>query len=319
MDIHDTKPDSFFLKKPSPLMLLSDPMLDEKEIRVYVKRDDLLRSEEPSGNKWRKLKYNLLEAQAQKHDTLLTFGGAFSNNIHAVAAAGKAFGFKSIGVIRGEPSSILNPTLRFARDCGMQLHFVSRNIFRDQNTPHQIDSLHNQFGDFYLLPEGGTNGLALKGSAELVGEVREQLGYAPDYFCVSCGTGGTMAGIVSAQEDGQETIGIAALKGDFLGDEVRRLLLNDTLGLPNTNFTIQNNYHFGGYAKWTSQLIEFINEFKEKHGIVLDPIYTGKLLYGVWDLAEKNYFKRGATIVVVHTGGLQGILGFNERFENILK
>lgn len=273
---------------------------------LVLKREDLLHPF-VSGNKFRKLKYNILAAKEQKHNTLLTLGGAFSNHIAAVAAAGKEWGFKTIGIIRGEEleSKISeNPTLSFAEDCGMQLHFISREHYRHKDETEFLNNLENQYEDFYLLPEGGTNALAVKGCEEILGEINDSF----DYICVPVGTGGTMAGLVKASNEKQQLIGFSALKGTFQASEIEKYTSK-------TNFEITDKYCFGGYGKIDIDLIRFMNEFKEKTNIPLDPIYTGKMMYGIMDLLKKGYFKENSRIFAVHTGGLQGISGMNQKLK----
>ena len=325
---------------PSPLQVIEDERLRKANVHLFLKRDDLLHNSYKeilfgeneilkliSGNKFRKLKYNLLFMKETGWERLLTFGGAFSNHIHAVAAAGQFYGIETIGVIRGEKTAALNPTLRFTERCGMVLHFINRSDYRDKNLI--INELKNQFGDFYYLPEGGTNALAMRGTAEIVGEIKQQMnGILPSFISVACGTGGTVAGIISATEPPTQVLGFSVLKGDFLQKDVRNLL--ETLkNAPNTegsffsennpNWSINTDFHFGGYARWTTELIDFINDFKQKHGVQLDPIYTGKMLFGIFKLVEMGFFRRNSSIMAIHTGGLQGIEGFNQRFGELIK
>ena len=322
---------------PSPLQRIEDERLDAHKVHLFIKRDDLLhpfpkesgfRTSTVSGNKFRKLKYNLLEMQRLGKRGLVTFGGAFSNHIHAVAAAGQLVGVSTVGIIRGERPIHLNTTLSFAESCGMTLHFVSRTAYRDKDLI--IKNLEAQYADYYGLPEGGSNTLAMRGTEEIVPEIIAQLGAQPDYICLACGTGGTTAGIISAAATLPQPInvmGFAALKGDFLENDVLQLLNNAKHGKgaevtvfdQKQNWSIQTDYPFGGYAKWTMPLIDFINDFYKKHNIALDPIYTGKMLFGVFDLIEKGFFPKNATIVAVHTGGLQGIEGFNDRFGHLIE
>ncbi len=304
--------------QPSPLQEIKSDLLQRKKVKLFLKRDDLIHPS-VSGNKWRKLKYNLAAAKELNHSTLLTFGGAFSNHIHAVAAAGKAFNFQTIGIIRGERIEPLNATLQYAEDQGMQLHFVTRSAYRQKDTDQYFLALQEQFGQFYTLPEGGTNTLALEGCAEIVTEIKDQLSSAPTYITTCCGTGGTIAGIIKgvAPKDQTEILGVSALKGNFLTKEVEKLLATAKVSTA-TKWSISNDYHFGGYAKFKPALIEFINDFKKTHQIALDPIYTGKLLYGIFDLLKKDYFKKDSTIVAIHTGGLQGIKGFNQRYGKLI-
>ncbi len=302
---------------PSPLQEIKDARLKDSQLRLFLKREDLIHPT-ISGNKWRKLKYNLEQASAKKHATLLTFGGAFSNHIYAVAAAGKVFGFQTIGIIRGERRSPLNPTLQFALDQGMQLEFVTRSAYRQKNHPTYLKSLQEKWGNFYPIPEGGTNAFALPGCAEIAIEINQQLSLTPDYICTSCGTGGTMAGIIQGAKTPSKILGFAALKGNFLTKEVASLLGINEID-PTVNWAINNDYHFGGYAKFNVTLIDFINQFKQQHQIPLDPLYTGKMMYGIFELIEQEYFPSGSTIVGIHTGGLQGIAGFNQRFGNLIE
>ncbi|WP_349353015.1 pyridoxal-phosphate dependent enzyme [Flagellimonas sp. MMG031] len=278
------------------------PLLREKGVEMFVKREDTIH---PliSGNKYRKLKYNLLEAKAQSQHTLLTFGGAYSNHIAATAYAGHKHGFKTIGVIRGEELETQwqdNPTLRLAHEHGMQFHFVSRSDYRRKNEPAFLETLKKQFGNVYLLPEGGTNELAVKGCMEILTEADANF----DYVCSAVGTGGTLAGLINASQSHQTVLGFPALKGDFLIEEIRTFAQNN-------RWRLVTDYHFGGYAKVDHQLIVFINRFKQETGIPLDPIYTGKMLFGIFDLIKKDFFPSGSQILAIHTGGLQGIPGMN--------
>lgn len=257
-----------------------------------------------SGNKYRKLKYNILEAKKLGSQTLLTFGGAYSNHIAAVAAAGKRFGFKTIGVIRGEElakKTQVNPTLEYAQNQGMQFHFVSREAYRVKDTALFIEELKQQFGDFYSMPEGGTNKLAIKGCEEILTEQDEKF----DFIITSVGTGGTISGIINSAKSHQKILGFPALKGDFLRKDISKFARNN-------NWDLITDYHFGGYAKINSELISFINDFKSRFHIPLDPIYTGKMAFGVFDLIKKGYFPKNAKILMIHTGGLQGIAGMNQ-------
>ena len=280
---------------------ISLPVLKEKDIRLFVKRLDKVH---PfiSGNKWFKLKYNLIEAKKLGHDTLLTFGGAYSNHIAATAFSAKDKRFKSIGIIRGEENFPLNPTLHFARENGMELHYVSRADYRLKSTPVFLDKLKSQFGDFYLLPEGGTNELAIKGAEEILDANNTQ-----DYICCSVGTGGTIAGIINASNHKQKVIGFPAIKGSD------HLLKDVTYWVNNKYFKFINSYYYGGYAKISKKLIHFINEFYKTQDIPLDAVYTGKMMMGILDLVAKDYFPKGSSILAIHTGGLQGNKGMYER------
>jgi len=272
-------------------------------VELYIKREDLIH---PliSGNKYRKLKYNLIQAKLENQTTLLTFGGAFSNHILAVASAGFENGFKTIGNIRGE--ELLdkineNATLKKAHELGMQFKFVTREVYRTKTNPSFLNDLKLEFGQFYLIPEGGTNALAIKGCEEIITESEFDF----DYICSSIGTGGTISGIINASFSHQKIIGFPSLKGDFISNEISNFVQK-------TNWKINSDYHFGGYGKISDELIRFINDFYLKYNIPLDPIYTGKMMFGVFDLILKNYFPNNSKILTIHTGGLQGIEGMNE-------
>lgn len=293
----------------TPLVRLRSGAADRAGVGLYLKRDDLIHPQ-ISGNKWRKLKYNLLEARRQGHDTLLSFGGAYSNHLYAVAAAGRAFGFRTVGLVRGEETFPLNPTLSFARECGMTLQYVPRARYRDKADAGWLGSLRDAYGDFYLLPEGGSNALAVRGVAELVAE----LDVPWQYLCCPCGTGGTLAGLVAGAAGHGQVVGFAALKGgDFLRGEVGQLLREheELTGEPVSayaNWQVQTGYHFGGYAKVTPPLPAFIRRFEGENGIQLEQVYTAKMLFGVEDLLGAGFFGRGTAVVALHTGGLQGRL-----------
>ena len=279
-------------------------------IELFIKREDQLH---PiiSGNKFRKLKYNLSAAKQQNKKALLTFGGAFSNHIVAVAGAGKEFGFETIGIIRGEELQEKineNPSLTVAQQLEMKLFFVSREIYKLKDTPEFIAELQSKFGDFYLLPEGGTNELAIKGCEEIL--------YDRDFefthICSSIGTGGTISGIINSAASHQNIIGFSSLKGDFLQNDITKFATQN-------NWSVNCEYHFGGYAKVTNELIEFMNSFYLEHAIPLDPIYTGKMMFGIFDLIQNSYFPPKSKILAIHTGGLQGIAGMNMKLEKLGK
>lgn len=268
---------------------------------MFVKREDLIHPI-VSGNKWHKLKYNLIAAQQQGYDTVLSFGGAYSNHIHALAGAGHALGLNTIGVIRGEAYEPLNATLQFAVDHHMVLHYLNRIDYRRKNTPEMIADLHAQWGAFYCIPEGGSNALAVKGCADIVADIDEPF----DVIACACGTGGTLAGLVTGLTGNAHALGFAVLKGgDFLNQAVQQFV-QEGAEASYDNWSVNLDYHFGGYAKSKPPLLAFIADFERRHGIPLEPVYTGKLMYGVFDLIEQGYFPAGSSIVVLHSGGLQG-------------
>jgi 1-aminocyclopropane-1-carboxylate deaminase/D-cysteine desulfhydrase-like pyridoxal-dependent ACC family enzyme len=303
--------------QPTPLITLHAQQLRHIPLRLLVKRDDL---NHPyiSGNKWRKLKHNLLQARRQNRTHLLTLGGAYSNHLAAVAAAGKEYGFLTTGIVRGERTEPLNPTLSFASNCGMQFLFTSRGSYAT-SPPAEWTRLAGLDPDrTFFIPEGGSNCLALPGLAELVLELNVQMEQAPYFLCTACGTGGTLAGIAAALPLHCRALGIPVLKADFMEGAVRELLTACGQASPG-NWQVVNGYHFGGYAKFKPGLIDFMNGFKREFGIPLDPVYTGKLFCAVFDLAEQGFFPPGANVVLLHSGGLQGLAGFRERFPGLLE
>jgi 1-aminocyclopropane-1-carboxylate deaminase len=276
------------------------------ENQLFIK-PDYLNHPHISGNKYRKLKYNILTARHEKYKVLLTFGGAFSNHIAAVAAAGREFGFKTIGVIRGEELADKvdeNPTLSFAKSMGMTFMFISRSDYRKKRAADFLEHLKTKAGDFYLIPEGGTNDLAVKGCAEILTEEDK----AFDYICCPVGTGGTISGLINSSYPHQKVLGFPALKENFLDKEIKAFVNKD-------NWDLVRDYHFGGYAKINTALIEFINKFKDSYKVPLDPVYTGKMLFGVTDMLNKGVLPKDAKILAIHTGGLQGIEGMNIRLK----
>lgn len=282
--------------------LIEHPLLVEKQVTLVLKREDLLH---PfiSGNKYRKLKYNLLAAKAENQHTILTFGGAYSNHIAATAYAAKEKGFKAIGVIRGEElenSWQTNNTLKKAYDDGMRFKFISRSDYREKESAEFIIALRKEYGNFYLVPEGGTNSLAIKGCEEIITKEDKEF----DVVCSSVGTGGTVAGLIKSSFVHQKVFGFSTLKGDFLRNEIEQLVDNE-------RWQLVTKYHFGGYAKTSKELIEFINLFKDITSISLDPIYTGKMIFGLFDMIKHDTFAVGTKIIAIHTGGLQGIAGMN--------
>jgi 1-aminocyclopropane-1-carboxylate deaminase len=297
---------------PALLQPILYPPAAEQGIRLLLWRDDLLNPNLP-GNKARKLKYNLQQARAEGHTCLLTFGGAYSNHLAAVAAAGRLYSFDTVGLVRGEEHTPLNPTLARCVVDGMQLHYLDRSTYRRRAEPNFLAELQQTYGPAYPLPEGGTNVLALRGVAELIGEVRQHTEF--DYVAVAAGTGGTLAGLILGLAEADypaRAAGVAALKGgDFLRAEVDSLTLAAT-GRTLSNYELHTDYHFGGYAKLPPALREFIQDFETRYGVLLDPIYTSKLLAGLFDLINKGHFVSGSTVVAVHTGGLQAWAGFTE-------
>jgi 1-aminocyclopropane-1-carboxylate deaminase len=284
------------LRLPSPLQEITDPELRAGSVRLFLKRDDLISPDLP-GNKWRKLKYNLEAARRDGHRTLLTFGGAYSNHIRATAAAGARFGFATIGVIRGEEHQPLNPSLRYAAELGMQLVYLDRASYRQKALPPVLELLRERFGRFYLLPEGGSNGLAARGCAELPAEITVPF----DVLCVPCGTGGTLAGVAAGLAAGQRAVGFSVLRGGFLAGAVRALQ-DEAFGGPRGDWQVDDEFHCGGFARRTPDLDAFIAGFQARHGLALDWVYVAKMLYGLYAHAGRGTFAPGTTVVAVITG-----------------
>ncbi|WP_237710576.1 1-aminocyclopropane-1-carboxylate deaminase/D-cysteine desulfhydrase [Saccharopolyspora spinosa] len=287
----------FAVRVPSPLVELRDETLDRCGIRLYIKRDDLIHPDIP-GNKWRKLKYNIAAAKEQNATSLLTFGGAYSNHIRATAAVGHYFDFRTIGIIRGEEHLPLNPSLDYAASMGMRLSYLDRASYRNKTSPEVLNELRDTFGEFYLIPEGGSNELALAGCKELPHEI----GINFDVICCACGTGGTLAGIAAGLKPGQRALGFSALKGgDFLRNDIASLQRR-AFGGDTGNWSIECEFHMGGYARRNHELDDFIDSFERSHKLRLDWIYVAKMMYGIFSLVEMGRFSRGSTLVAVVTG-----------------
>jgi 1-aminocyclopropane-1-carboxylate deaminase len=287
----------------SPVHQINAQLFDEQGLTVFIKRDDLIH---PiiSGNKWRKLKYILKKAQAQNKTHLVTFGGAYSNHLLATAAAAAKFGFKCTGFVRGE--EVQNDTLFLCRLHGMNLIFVGRESYRDK--PALFKKYVGDDTTAFFIDEGGASAEGAKGCSELVAELTEQY----DHIFCACGTGTTAAGIINGLTEHSlpaQLNAVPVLKsGDFLKEEIDSLLTK-----PST-YQLHTDYHFGGYGKTTPELISFIKSFVATTGILIEPIYTGKMLYAVYDLAAKQYFKPGSRILAIHSGGIWGLLGMKDKF-----
>lgn len=286
----------------TPVQEINHPVCDKAGVRLLIKREDL---NHPfvSGNKWWKLKYNLTEAIKGGCETVLTFGGAYSNHIFACAAAAEECGLKSIGIIRGERVEPLNSTLSFAQEHGTHLHFVTRELYRKKTDEDFLKSLQEKHGDFFLIPEGGTNLHAVKGCEEFA--IRELSKIAFDVLMLPVGTGGTMAGIIAGLQDANEVLGVSVLKnGEFLRDDIYQLLKKYS-SITYGNWSVLTSYDHGGYAKVTQELLDLVNAMKIQHNLPLDTVYTGKLMSAVLKEAERGRFSRGTTVLALHTGGLQ--------------
>ncbi len=286
----------------SPVEVLDLPLLRERKVQVSVKRDDLIH---PfiSGNKWRKLKYILAQALEDRKKTLVTFGGAWSNHLLATACAGAKFGFKTHGFVRGEMVS--NPVLSMCRLYGMKLQFVDRASYRDKEMLYEQNFSEQ---DAVYIGEGGFSVDATLGCKEIVQELPQEY----EHVFVASGTGTTVAGLATGvfeQNLSTRVHSIPVLKGgDFLKSDVQ------SLGVNPENITFHTNYHFGGYAKYTAELLAFVTEFVQNTGIMIEPTYTGKAFYALFDLVKQDYFVPGDQVVIIHTGGLTGFLGMYDKF-----
>lgn len=288
----------------SPITPISHPLLQHHNIKLSIKRDDLLHPV-ISGNKWRKLKYGLIHAINRQADTLISMGGSHSNYLHALAYVGNKLHLNTIGIIRGEQPAQLNPTLTDMRAWGMDLRFISRSDYLIYRTYKKTGDVPGLTANEYWFPEGGASQFGLPGVSELVAEINEPY----DYLSVACGTGTTLAGLIGASTG--QILGFAALKNaDYLRDDIKQLLSQNY-----SNWQLITDYHCGGFAKINPELVRFIQDFEQITTVPLEPIYTGKMLYGLFDLIGKGYFKSGQRIIALHTGGLQGNRGFGKTWK----
>lgn len=270
-----------------------------RDVAICIKRLDLVHPQ-ISGNKFFKLKYNFLAAKNHGFNKVITFGGAYSNHIAATAFAAHQFGFKSVGIIRGEELQYraLNPTLATAQHFGMQLKFISRERYREKSSPVFLQQLAQDYPDHYIIPEGGTNQLAIQGCTEILSDFDRQ---HFDIICCAVGTGGTITGLIESSAEHQQLLGFSALKGDFLHHDVASLTSK-------RNWKITDAYCCGGYAKTTTELLSFIQHFEHRYDIPLEHVYTGKMLYGIFNLIEQGLIQPQQRLLIIHSGGLQGKL-----------
>ncbi|MCM2411814.1 1-aminocyclopropane-1-carboxylate deaminase/D-cysteine desulfhydrase [Streptomyces sp. RKAG290] len=280
---------------PSPLQPAEDERFARHGVRLLLKRDDLIHPDLP-GNKWRKLAPNLVSAAGRP---VLTFGGAYSNHLRATAAAGRLLGFRTVGVVRGDELAHrpLNPSLARCAADGMRLHFVDRGTYRAKTDPQVLAGLLSVHGDCEVIPEGGSNALAAQGCTELGRELRGRA----DVAAVACGTGGTLAGLAAGLAPGQRALGVPVLRGGFLGDEVRSLQ-QEAFGGPAGTWSLDERFHFGGYARTTPGLHAFADDFEDRHGLPVERLYVAKLLYALTVLAEEGAFPAGNAVAAVITG-----------------
>ncbi|HAP58944.1 MAG TPA: 1-aminocyclopropane-1-carboxylate deaminase [Cytophagales bacterium] len=298
-----------FLPNEVPLQRLQDVEYEKRGVEVWVKRDDLIHPQ-VSGNKWRKLKYVVADALEKSATKLITFGGAHSNHLLALAAVSHHLHLTAVGVVRGEQAEKLSPTLQACQEFGMQLHFVSRSDYRRKSEPDFQQELLKELGTGYLIPEGGTSSLALPGVAEIWQELDQPF----DFLYTAVGTGGTLAGLVSVAPRETQLVGVLALKGyqGQMEKDVESLLASSNSSA--STWKLIHDAHHGGYAKATPELVHFVKEWPQNHRFLLDPIYTGKVFYHLHKQILTNQFPANSRICVLHTGGLQGIEGFNQRW-----
>lgn len=300
---------------PTPLQSVSFPLLREKGISLFVKREDL-RHSQISGNKWHKLKYNLQRAQERGYDCIASFGGPWSNHLHALAYAGQQYGLKTIGFVRGDLPQPLNAMLQDACDWGMELRPLSYSDYRRRYDPDFVDRITTRLENAFVVPEGGANDLAIRGCVELSMEICRQ---QPDMnvLCAACGTGATLAGLIAGVSDsggnGVEVLGFAALSEN-------RSMASDINGWSQgcgkrtkVSWRLIEEYHCGGFAKLNRPLVTFMDQWRYYSDIPLEPVYTGKLFYGLFEMIGAGHFPRGTTIVALHSGGLQGLRGMEQQ------
>ncbi len=301
---------------PSPLQTINHPLFDHHQIKVMIKRDDLIH---PiiSGNKWRKLKYNIEDVKNSGKRGIISFGGAYSNHVHALAFACYQENLPCIGIIRGEPEYSNNFTLTWARHWQMQLDFVDRMTYKRRSDSDYLAHLQRQYPDYYIVPEGGSNELAIPGMSEVIDELNLQTSF--DTLLTPVGSGGTLAGLIAGDNNQHQLLGIAVLKqgnnNNYLADEVADLLPQEAK--THTNWQVLPEFHRGGYAKFNEQDCQRILDFNQQTDIDFEPVYSGKMLLALLDLVEAGYFPENHRIVMLHTGGLQGLGGLAER--DILK
>ena len=303
----------FNLWIPSPLQKLQII----QDYQVYVKRDDLIHSV-ISGNKFRKLKYILLDFQSSGKDHIIAFGGAYSNLLHALSLIVREISVPAIFYIRAYGDDKNNPTLNFIRGNGVEMRFLSKEEFRKLRDASYLKKMQSEMPSAYIIPEGASNMLATYGSAEIYEEIEQQLGIAPDHIVMDMGTGGTFAGVLSRIGEKTRLTGIPVLKGVDWEKTLAQIYNGDDSILLTKNYVITEDYHFGVFAKFNQELIDFINSYNFRFGINIDPVYTGKLAFAVNDMTSRGEFAKNSTIVWIHGGGLQGIRGFNRNNDNLV-
>jgi 1-aminocyclopropane-1-carboxylate deaminase len=298
--------EQLFDTEKSIIQELSSDLLSKHNVRLYVKRDDLI-DENVSGNKWRKLKFNVLQALDKKCDTILTFGGAFSNHLVATAAACKKAGLKSIGIVRGEElDENSNDTLKKCSEFGMQLKFVSRAEYQLKTDDLYLKDLHLEYPSTYIVPEGGSNFYGMIGCQEIIKEIKENF----DQVFVAQGTSATSCGILLALPENTVLNVVPVLKNYDSFAEMRKLLNYSLFDEEVTEellekVRVHSESHFGGYGKFNEELIDFIKEVNQGYNLPLDYVYTGKVFYQIMKMIQTGQLDN-QSLLFVHTGGLQG-------------
>ena len=260
-----------------------------------------------SGNKWYKLKKNIEYALSQQFKSVLTFGGAYSNHLVATAAATQQANLHSIGIVRGNPRDMeLTKTLLDCKRLGMELHFVSREEYNKKNDPDWLKKLAEKFSEAFIVPEGGANEYGRFGSAEIKKFVSRDY----THVAVSVGTGTTMIGLRNALPVSQKLLGFVPMKN---GTYLKEYISNHLLPEKNDNWQLFDVWHFGGFGKWNNELIHFMNSFYVQNNIALDIVYTSKMMYGIKELIQKNFFDQNAKIICIHTGGGQGNVSIKDK------
>jgi len=299
----------------SPVESLKDELFDKSDLEVYIKRDDLLHPY--GGNKWRKLKYNFLQMSKEGYNEFLTFGGPFSNHVFACATLAREHDLAATLFIRGSIDDLENPVLMHARKCGVKLVAVERRAYAKRYSSKFKVELKATYPSAFIIPEGGANQNGIQGCGEIVSETLEQMTSRPDVWIVGAGTANTAVGIASQLSGSEKVIAIAALR-----ERIMQQAFQNSLGMIAESarqcLSLSDDYSFGGMAKWNKELLGFIQKFEISNKILLDPVYTGKAMYALFDMAAKGFFKRGSRIVFVHTGGMPGRMSFNYRFGELL-
>ncbi len=297
------------LNLPSAITNFKTKHSEQQQLNLFIKRDEQIDAV-ISGNKWRKLKYNLLQILDDDVKQIISFGGAWSNHLHALSQCCKQLNIELIAMIRGEPGRFPSSMISDIVDWGTTIEWLSREQYRKKNEPSWLLQLQQKYPQAKIIPEGGSNQLALKGVKELAAEIIHQLPAGIDYVCAAVGSGGTLAGLIQGFESSKtHVVGIPVLKGKQALEDRIILLLDDR---EYSNWQLKEGYECGGYAKYDSSVADYIVDFKLQNQILLEPIYTAKLLMAVEDLIKQQYFKSGSTVVVLHSGGIQGLRGDNK-------